>query len=431
MSVQVEKLEKNMAKLTIEVAAEELEKAIQGAYLKQKSRISIPGFRKGKVPRAMIEKMYGVGIFYEDAANALIPEAYSKALEEDECKALDIVSQPEIAVVQIEKGKPFIFTAEVATKPDVTLGEYKGLEIPKADLEVSEEEIAAELKREQEKNSRRVTVEDRAVENGDIVTLDFEGFVDGVAFEGGKGENYPLTIGSNAFIPGFEEQLVGAKIDEPVEVNVTFPEEYQAKELAGKAAVFKCQIHKIEVKELPALDDDFAKDVSEFDTLDEYKADIKKNLEEKKASDAKRAREDAAVDKAVENAQMEIPEAMIQTQVRQQVNEFASRIQAQGLSMQDYMKYTGATIEAMQEQMRPQAEKRIRTRLVLEKVAEAENIQVSDERLDEEIAKMAEAYKMEADKLKEAMGDYEKEQMKKDIAVQDAVTLIADAAKEA
>lgn len=431
MSVQVEKLEKNMAKLTIEVAAEEFEKAIQGAYLKQKNRISIPGFRKGKVPRAMIEKMYGVAIFYEDAANALIPEAYAKALEEDECKALEIVSQPNIDVVQIEKGKPFIFTAEVATKPEVTLGEYKGVEVPKADLEVTDEDVEAELKKEQEKNSRRVTVEDRAVENGDIVTLDFEGFVDGVAFEGGKGENYPLTIGSNAFIPGFEEQLIGAKTGEAVEVNVTFPEEYQAKDLAGKAAVFKCQIHKIEAKELPALDDEFAKDVSEFDTMDAYRADIKKNLETRKADAAKRAKEDAAVEKAVENAQMEIPEAMIETQVRQQVNDFAARMQAQGLSMQDYMKYTGSTIEMMQDQMRPQAEKRIRTRLVLEKVAEAENIQVSDERLDEEIAKMAEAYKMEADKLKEAMGDYEKEQMKKDIAVQDAVTLIADAAKEA
>lgn len=430
MSVQVEKLEKNMAKLTIEVAAEELEKAIQGAYLKQKSRISIPGFRKGKVPRAMIEKMYGVAIFYEDAANALIPEAYAKALEEDECKALDIVSQPNIDVVQIEKGKSFIFTAEVATKPEVTLGEYKGVEVPKADLEVTDEEVEAELKKEQEKNSRRVTVEDRAVENGDIVTLDFEGFVDGVAFEGGKGENYPLTIGSNAFIPGFEEQLIGAKAGEAVEVNVTFPEEYQAKELAGKAAVFKCQIHKIEAKELPALDDEFAKDVSEFDTMDAYRADIKKNLETRKADAAKRAKEDAAVEKAVENAQMDIPEAMIETQVRQQVNDFAARMQAQGLSMQDYMKYTGSTIEMMQDQMRPQAEKRIRTRLVLEKVAEAENIEVSDERMNEEIAKMAEAYKTDVEKLKEAMGDFEKEQMKKDIAVQDAVTLIADAAKE-
>lgn len=431
MSVQVEKLEKNMAKLTIEVAAEEFEKAIQGAYLKQKSRISIPGFRKGKVPRAMIEKMYGVAIFYEDAANALIPEAYAKALEEEECKALDIVSQPNIDVVQIEKGKSFIFTAEVATKPEVTLGEYKGVEVPKADLEVTDEEVEAELKKEQEKNSRRVTVEDRAVENGDIVTLDFEGFVDGVAFEGGKGENYPLTIGSNAFIPGFEEQLIGAKAGEAVEVNVTFPEEYQAKELAGKAAVFKCQIHKIEAKELPALDDEFAKDVSEFDTMDAYRADIKKNLETRKADAAKRAKEDAAVEKAVENAQMDIPEAMIETQVRQQVNDFAARMQAQGLSMQDYMKYTGSTIEMMQDQMRPQAEKRIRTRLVLEKVAEAENIEVSDERMNEEIAKMAEAYKTDVEKLKEAMGDFEKEQMKKDIAVQDAVTLIADAAKEA
>ena len=310
MSVTVEKLEKNMAKLTIEVSAEDLEKAIQGAYLKQKNRINIPGFRKGKAPRAMIEKMYGAGIFYEDAANALIPEAYSKAV--DECEET-IVSQPSIDVVQLEKGKAFIFTAEVALKPEVTLGEYKGVEVPKSDLEVTEEEIAGELKREQENNSRTIDVDDRAVADGDKVTLDFEGFVDGEAFEGGKGTDYPLTIGSGAFIPGFEEQLVGAEIGKETEVNVTFPEEYQAKELAGKAAVFKCTVKKIEVKELPELDDEFAKDVSEFDTLEEYKADIKKNLEEKKADAAKRAKEDAAVAAAVENAQMEIPDAMLNT----------------------------------------------------------------------------------------------------------------------
>ena len=327
MSVTVEKLEKNMAKLTIEVSAEDLEKAIQGAYLKQKNRINIPGFRKGKAPRAMIEKMYGAGIFYEDAANALIPEAYSKAV--DECEET-IVSQPSIDVVQLEKGKAFIFTAEVALKPEVTLGEYKGVEVPKSDLEVTEEEIAGELKREQENNSRTIDVDDRAVADGDKVTLDFEGFVDGEAFEGGKGTDYPLTIGSGAFIPGFEEQLVGAEIGKETEVNVTFPEEYQAKELAGKAAVFKCTVKKIEVKELPELDDEFAKDVSEFDTLEEYKADIKKNLEEKKADAAKRAKEDAAVAAAVENAQMEIPDAMLNTQVNQMIEDFARRIQSQG-----------------------------------------------------------------------------------------------------
>lgn len=428
MSVKVEKLEKNMAKLTMEVPAEELEKAIQGAYLKQKNRINIPGFRKGKAPRAMIEKMYGVGIFYEDAANALIPEAYSKAV--DECGET-IVSRPSISIEQLEKGKPFIFTAEVALKPEVVLGDYKGLEVPKSDLEVTEDEIAGELRKEQENNSRSIDVDDRAVMDGDKVTLDFEGSVDGEAFEGGKGTDYPLTIGSGAFIPGFEEQLVGAEIGQEKEVHVTFPENYQAKELAGKAAVFKCTVKKIEMKELPELNDDFAKDVSEFDTLEEYKADIKKNLEEKKADAAKRSREDAAVDKAIENATMEIPDAMLETQVDQMLDDFARRIQAQGLSMEQYMQFTGATQDAMREQMKPQAMKRIQTRLVLEKIAETENIQITDERLDEEIAKMAEMYKMEADKLKEMMGDYEKDQMKKDLAVQEAVTLIADAAVEA
>ena len=427
MSVAVEKLEKNMAKLTIEVSAEELEKAIQGAYQKQKNRINIPGFRKGKAPRKMIEKMYGTGVFYEDAANALISEAYSKAL--DECEEI-IVSQPSIDVVQLESGKPFIFTAEVALKPEVTLGEYKGLEVPKADLEVTEEEIAGELRKEQEENSRVLDVDDRAVADGDKVTLDFEGFVDGEAFDGGKGTDYPLTIGSGSFIPGFEEQLVGANIGEEKEVNVTFPEEYQAAELAGKPAVFKCTVKKIEVKELPELDDEFAKDVSEFDTLEEYKADIKKNLEEKKADAAKRAKEDAAVDAAVANATMEIPDAMLDTQVNQMIDDFARRMQSQGLTMDQYMQFTGTTLASLQEQMKPQALKRIQTRLVLEKIAEAEAIEIADEKIEEEINKMAEIYKMEADKLKEMLGDAEKEQMKKDMAVQEAVTILADAAKE-
>ena len=427
MSVTVEKLEKNMAKLTIEVSADELEKAIQAAYLKQKNRINIPGFRKGKAPRAMIEKMYGAGIFYEDAANALIPNAYSEALAE--CEET-IVSQPSIDVVQLEKGKPFIFTAEVALKPEVTLGEYKGLEVPKSELEVTEEEIAGELRKEQESNSRTIDVDDRAVADGDKVTLDYEGFVDGEAFDGGKGTDYPLTIGSGAFIPGFEEQLVGAEIGKETEVNVTFPENYQAENLAGKPAVFKCTVKKIEVKELPELDDEFAKDVSEFDTLEEYKADIKKNLEEKKADAAKRAKEDAAVDAAIEKASMEIPDAMIDTQVSNMIEDFARRIQSQGLTMEQYLQFTGMTPAALQEQMKPQALKRIQSRLVLEKIAEVENIQISDEKLDEEIAQMAEMYKMEVEKLKEVLGDAEKEQMKKDLAVQEAVTLIAEAAVE-
>ena len=428
MSLQVEKMEKNMAKLTIEVSAEDLDKAMQNAYQKAKGKIAIPGFRKGKAPRKMIEQMYGKGIFLEDAANALIPEHYSKALEECD---LEIVSQPEIDVVQAEPGKAFIFTAEVAVKPEVTLGDYKGLEVPKSEVEVTDEDVDAEIKKEQEKNSRTVTVEDRGAENGDITTIDFEGFVDGVAFEGGKGTDYPLTLGSGSFIPGFEDQLVGAKAGDHVEVNVTFPEEYQAAELAGKAAVFQCDVKKVEAKELPELDDDFAQDVSEFDTLAEYKEDIKKNLTDKKEKEARAAKENAAVDKAIENAQMEIPDAMVDTQVRQMINDFASRMQSQGLTMEQYFQFTGMTVEKMQEEMKPQALKRIQTRLVLEKIAETENIQPTEEEVNEEISKMAEMYKMEADKLKELLGDRELEQMKKDMAVQKAVTLVADEAKEA
>ena len=427
MSLQVVKMEKNMAKLTIEVSAEELEKAIQEAYLKNKNKITLPGFRKGKAPRVMIEKMYGKGVFLEDAANALIPSAYSDALKDCD---LEIVSQPEIDITQLEAGKPFVFTAEVAVKPEVTLGEYKGVEIKKIEVEVTDEEINGELKREQENNSRTILVEDRAVEDGDIATIDFEGFVDGTPFEGGKGTDYPLTIGSNTFIPGFEEQLIGANTGDKRDVNVTFPEEYQAKELAGKEAVFKCEVKKIEKKELPELDDEFAKDVSEFDTLEEYKADIKKNLLEKKEADAKREREDAAVQKAVDNATMEIPDAMIRTQVNQMVDDFSRRMQSQGLSMEQYFQFTGMTLDKLMEEMKPQALRRIQTRLVLEKVAEVENIQPSEERVDEEFSRMAEMYKMEKDKLKELVGEIELEQMKKDMAVQDAVTYIADAAKE-
>ena len=427
MSLQVEKMEKNMAKLTIEVSAEDLEKAMQSAYQKAKGRISIPGFRKGKAPRKMIEQMYGKGIFLEDAVNALIPEHYSKALSECE---LEIVSQPQIDVTQMEPGKALIFTAEVAVKPEVTLGEYKGVEVPKAEIEVTEEEIEAAIKREQEKNSRTITVEDRAAEEGDIVTIDFEGFVDGEAFEGGKGEAYPLTLGSHTFIPGFEEQLVGAKTGDHVEVNVTFPEEYQAKELAGKAAVFQCDVKKIEAKELPELNDDFAKDVSEFDTLAEYKEDVKKNLTESKEKEALRAKEDAAIEKIIENAEMEIPEAMLDTQCRQMMDDFGRRMQSQGLSMEQYFQFTGQTAEKMMEDMKPQALKRIQTRLVLEKIVEVENIQPTEEEVNEEISKMAAMYKMEADKLKELVGEREMEQMKKDMAVQKAVTFVAEAAKE-
>ena len=427
MSLQVEKMEKNMAKLTIEVSAEDVEKAMQSAYQKAKGRISIPGFRKGKAPRKMIEQMYGKGVFLEDAVNALIPEHYSKALGECE---LEIVSQPKIDLVQTEPGKALIFTAEVAVKPEVTLGEYKGVEVPKSEIEVTDEEVDAEVKKEQEKNSRTINVEDRAAQLNDIVTIDFEGSVDGVPFDGGQATEYPLTLGSNTFIPGFEDQLVGAKVGDDVDVKVTFPEEYQAKELAGKEAIFKCAVKKIEAKELPELDDDFAKDVSEFDTLAEYKEHVKTNLVDKKDNEANHAKEDAAVDKIIENAQMDIPEAMLETQCRQMLDDFSRRMQSQGLSMDQYFQFTGMTAEKMMEDMKPQALKRIQTRLVLEKVAEVENIQPTEEEVNEEISKMAEAYKMEADKLKELLGERELEQMKKDMAVQKAVTLVADAAKE-
>ena len=427
MSLQVEKLEKNMAKLTIEVSAEDLDKAMEKAYQKQKSRISLPGFRKGKAPRKMIESMYGKGVFMEDAVNSLVPQEYTKAL--GECD-LEIVSQPEINVTQMEPGKALIFTADVAVKPEVTLGDYKGVEVPKSEITVTDEEVDAEVKKEQDKNARTVAVEDRAAANGDITTIDFEGFVDGVAFEGGKGTDYALTLGSGTFLPGFEDQLVGANTGDHVEVKVTFPEEYQAKELAGKEAVFQCDVKKIETKEVPELDDEFAKDVSEFDTLAEYKEDVKKKLTEKKEKEARTAKENAAVDKAIENAQMDIPELMTKTECRQMMDDFSRRMQQQGLSMEQYFQFTGQSMDKMMEDMKPQALKRIQTRLVLEKVAEAENIQPSEEEITEEIQKMADAYKMEADKIREAIGESGLEQMKKDMAVQKAVTVIADAAVE-
>ena len=428
MSVQVEKLEHNMAKLTIEVPETELEAAIEKAYQKQKKSISLPGFRKGKAPRVMIEKMYGKGVFLEDAAKSLIPVQYSMAAGES---GLEIVSQPTIDVTQLEPGKPFIFTAEVAVKPEVTLGEYKGVEVEKQNTEVLDEEVDAEIFKERESNSRMIDVEDRAVENGDTVNLDFEGFVDGEAFEGGKGEGYPLVIGSNTFIPGFEEQLIGANIDEEKEVNVTFPEDYQAEELKGKAAVFKCKVNRIQKKELPEVDDEFAKDVSEFDTLEEYKADIRKKLAEEKEKDAQRAKEDAVINKIIETSEMDIPDAMVDAQIDQMADDFGRRMQSQGLSLEQYFQFTGLTMEKLRDELKPQALKRIQTRLVLEKIAEVEDIQPTDEQVDEEIAKMAEMYKMEADKLKEMIGEYEMAQMKKDMAVQQAVTFVADAAKEA
>lgn len=427
MSLQVEKLENNMAKLTIEVPAEELEKAINVAYQKNKNKISIPGFRKGKAPRKMIEQMYGKEVFYEDAANELIPEAYEKAL--DECTE-DVVSSPKINVTQIESGKPFIFTAEVALKPEVTLGKYKGVKVDKMDVSVTDEEVDAEIERERDRNARIISVEDRAVKDGDMTVIDFEGFVDGEAFEGGKGENYPLTIGSGAFIPGFETGLIGAELGKETDVNVTFPEDYQEKSLAGKDAVFKCTVKEIKEKELPELDDEFAGEVSEFDTLSEYKEDVKKKLEEKKVSEAKDAKEEAVIDAIIEDAQMEIPDAMLETQQRQMVEEFAQRIQSQGLSMEQYMQFTGLTPTALLDQVKPQALKRIKSRLVLEAVVAAEKMTASEEEFEEELKTMGEAYRMEADKVKELLGENGKKQVMEDICIRKAVDFVVENAKE-
>lgn len=427
MSLQVERLEKNMAKLTIEVSAEEFEKALNTAYHKQKNKINVQGFRKGKAPRAMIEKMYGAGIFYEDAANIILPDAYEKAAEES---GLEIVSQPEIDVTQIEKGKAFIFTAEVAVRPEVTLGEYKGVQVEKKSVEVTEEEVNAEIDRVREQNSRTIVIEDRPAKDGDLTVIDFEGFIDGVAFEGGKGTDYSLTLGSHSFIDTFEEQLVGKNIGEEVEVNVTFPEEYHAKELAGKPAMFKVTIKEIKEKELPAFDDDFAQDVSEFETAAEYKEDVKKNIAERKEASAKSEKEEAVITKIVENASMEVPEPMVEAEVRRMADDFAQRVQAQGLSLQQYFQFTGLNANKFMEDLKPQALKRIQSRLVLEEIVKAENIQTSEEDIEKEIADMAAMYQMEADRLKELISDNEKEQIALDAAVQKAVELVVDNAVE-
>ena len=426
MSVQVEKLEKNMAKLTVEVSAEDFKAAIKKAFNKNKNRFSIPGFRKGKAPQAMIEKMYGEGVFYEDAADEAINASYAEAMKES---GLDIVSRPEVTIEKIGKDEPFVYSALVTVKPEVTLGQYKGVEVEKADASVSAEDVEAELKKVQEQNARLLTVEDRGVEDGDQTVIDFEGFVDGKGFEGGKAEDYPLTIGSHSFIDTFEEQLIGKKIGEECEVNVTFPTEYHAADLAGKPATFKVTVKEIKVKELPELNDEFASEVSEFDTLDEYKKDVEKKLAEKKEIEANSKNEDAVVAKVVENATMEIPDKMIDAQAENMVQDMARRMQSQGLSLDMYLKYTGMTVEQMKEQARPDAEKRIRTRLVLEAVAKAENIQISDEKVDEEVAKMAEAYKMEVEKLKSYMSESDVKQMKEDLAVQQAVDLLVAEAK--
>ena len=426
MSLQVEKLEKNMAKLTVEVPAEQFVEAIGHAYKKNKNRFNVPGFRNGKVPQAMIEKMYGSEVFYEDAANEVIGQTYGDAAKES---VLDIVSRPSIDLVQIEKGKNFIYTAEVAVKPEVTLGQYKGVEVEKANAEVTDEDVEKELKRAQEQNSRLVTVDDRPVADGDQVVIDFDGYVDGKRFDGGKSEDYPLTIGSHTFIDTFEDQLIGKNLGEECEVNVTFPAEYHAAELAGKPAVFKVKIKEIKYKELPELNDEFAGEVSEVETLDEYKADIRKKLTESKEKQAATENENRVVEAVVKNATMEIPEAMIDSQLDNMVSEYARNMQNHGISLEQYMQYTGMTIDKLKEQMRPQAVKRIETRLVLEAVVKAENIQVTDEKVDEEIGKMAAAYKMEPEKLKGYMGEAEIANMKEDLAVQEAVDFLVAEAK--
>ncbi len=427
MSLQVEKLEGNMAKLTIEASAEEFEQAIEKAYQKNKNKLSIPGFRKGKVPRKMIEQMYGKEIFYEDAANIVIPSVYAKAV--DECTE-EIVSQPTVDIVQAEAGKPFIFTAEVALKPEVTLGMYKGVEVEKTDVAVTDEEVDAAIDRERENNARMISVEDRAVRDGDMTVIDYEGFVDGESFEGGKDEDYPLTIGSGTFIPGFEEQLIGAELDKEVEVNVTFPEDYQASELAGKPAVFKCIVKEIREKELPELDDEFASEVSEFNTLAEYREDVKKNLTERKEAEAKAAKEEKVVEAIIADAKMDIPEAMLATQQRSMADDFAQRIRMQGITIDQYFQFTGLTREAFLEQLKPQAEERIKSRLVLEAVAKAENLEASDEEYTAEIKKMAEAYQMDEDKITEMIGEFEQKSIKEDICIRKALELAVESAVE-
>ena len=427
MSVQVETLEKNMAKLTIELSVDKLEEALQQAYLQQKNKIRLPGFRKGKVPRNMVEKMFGPEIFFEDAANQLIRENYGDAAEES---GVDIVSRPTIDIVQMEKGKPFIFTAEVAVRPEVTLGKYKGVTVTKIDTSVSEEEIDEAVEAERNNNARSVTVEDRIIANGDTAVIDYEGFVDGEPFEGGKGENHALEIGSHSFIDTFEDQLVGRKSGEEVDVNVTFPEEYHAEELAGKPAVFKVKIHEVRVKELPELDDEFAQDVSEFDTLAEYREDVKKQIGERKEAEARQTKEEEAIKKIVDKSSMEIPDAMLETHIESMIEDFAQRITQQGLSFEQYMQFSGMTMAKMKEQVKPEALSRIQSSLVLEEIAKAEDIQVSDEDVAAEIEKMAKAYGMEAEKVSEFLGDAQKESMKKDISVQKAVKLVMENVKE-
>lgn len=427
MNVQVEDLGKNMVKLTVEVEAEAVDAAIKSAYNKQKNKISIPGFRKGKVPQAMIEKMYGPDVFYEDAANAMLQAQYPAAVEQS---GVEVVSRPTVEVTQIEKGKPFIFTAEVAKRPEVTLGKYNGVTVTKIDTSVSDEEVDAEIEQQRNANARTVTITDRAVAEGDTAVIDYEGFVDGVAFEGGKGENHPLEIGSHSFIDTFEDQLVGKNTGDEVEVNVTFPEQYHSADLAGKPATFKVKINEIRAKELPELNDEFVQDVSEFDTMAEYREYTKKKLQERKENAAKGTKEDEAIQKIIDKSKMEIPEAMIDMQAENMIEEFAQRIQAQGMSFDQYMQFSGVTIDKMKEQVRPEALQRIQSSLVLEQIAKEENIVVSDEEVDAEIEKMAAMYGMKADDFKKYVSDSDKDSMKRDIAVKKAVEFVMANVKE-
>ena len=428
MGYKVEKLEGSMAKLIIDVSAEEFEAACEKAYQRNKKKISVPGFRAGKVPRKVVEKMYGKEVFFEDAANIIIPDAYEKTYDEA-IKEIEIASAPKIEVVEMEEGKPFVFSAQVALKPEIKLGKYKGVEVEKIDVEVSEDEINEAIEKERQNAARIVSV-DRAVKSGDTVTIDFEGFVDGVAFEGGKGENYNLEIGSHSFIDTFEDQIIGKNKEDEFDVNVTFPAEYQAAELAGKPAVFKVKIHEIKEKQLAELDDDFASDVSSYDTFAEYKDSVKKNLSDKKAEDAKKEKEDAAVNAVIEDSEIEIPEMMLATTQREMLDEFAQRLQYQGMNIEQYFKYTGSNAEMMMEQIKPQAEQKIKTQLVLEAIVKAENIEVSEEDINAEIKKIAESYHMEEDKVKETFAGDRADLFKKDLAMQKAVDFVRDNAKE-
>ena len=423
MAVKYEEVEKNLQKLTFEVSAEEFEKAIDRAYIKNKSKFNIPGFRKGKAPKSIVIKNYTKAVFYDDALNDVLPEAYEAALKES---GLDVVARPEFDVEEIKDGEPVVFTALVTTRPEVKLGEYKGIEVEKVDYTVSDEDVDKEINSVRERNARMISVDDRVVESGDIAVIDFEGFVDDVAFEGGKGENYELEIGSNTFIPGFEDQIIGAKIDDLIDVNVTFPEEYHSEELKGKPAVFKVKVNEIKVRELPELDDDFASEVSEFDTLAEYKADVRAKLEDKAKEKAESEIKNKVIEKAIENAEFDLPDAMVDAQVDNMINDMAQRLSYQGMSLDMYMQYTGQTVDQMREVYRDQAKKDVSASLVIDAIRKAEGIEVSPEEIEMNLVDMAKKYNMELDKLKELISEPEMENIEKDMALNKTVEMLAN-----